>query len=229
MRISAGHAGQHPPVRVLQHPDLHLAARHRRLDQHLRVVLARHRDRAVQRGPVGDPGDADRRAGPGRLDEHRQPEPVALLGGQRGGAGPQHDEVADRQPVGREQLLGELLVHAGRAGQHAGPDVGHAGHLQQALDGAVLAERPVQHREDDVDPGEHLAGPVRVQDHQPAAGRVARQRQRGAGSVDRGQRAVGDDQIPRVAGAQHPGPVRGDADRHHLVALLVQVGQHAAG
>ena len=32
---------------------------------------------------------------------------------------PQHDVVALRQPGGGEQLLGELLVHRGRAGEHA--------------------------------------------------------------------------------------------------------------
>ena len=62
-------------------------------------------------------------------------------------------------PGGGEQLLGELLVHRGRRGEHAGPDVGQPAHLQQALDRAVLAVGAVQHREDDVDPGERGRAP----------------------------------------------------------------------
>ena len=46
-----------------------------------------------------------------------------------------------------------------RGGEHAGADVPHAGHLEHALDGAVLAPRPVQQREDDVDLAE---GPRRL-------------------------------------------------------------------
>ena len=38
---------------------------------------------------------------------------------------------------------------------HARADVGHAGELEQPLHRAVLAERPVQHGEDDVDLAEH--------------------------------------------------------------------------
>ena len=81
-------------------------------------------------------------------------EPLALLPRERRRAGPQDDEVADRQAVGDQQLLRELLVHARGAREHARTDVGHAGHLQQSLDRAVLPERPVQHGEDDVDAGE---------------------------------------------------------------------------
>ena len=72
----------------------------------------------------------------------------------------------------------------GGAGQHARPDVGHAGHLQQPLDRAVLAEGPVQHREDDVHAAEHLTGPARLEHHQPAAGGVAGQRDGGGRRVD---------------------------------------------
>ena len=43
-----------------------------------------------------------------------------------------------------------------RRGQHAGADVADAGHLEHPLDGAVLAPRAVQHREDDVDLAEGL-------------------------------------------------------------------------
>ena len=53
-----------------------------------------------------------------------------------------------------EHRLEHVLVHAERRGEHAGSDVGHAGELEQPLHGPVLAERPVQHREDDVDVGQ---------------------------------------------------------------------------
>ena len=52
----------------------------------------------------------------------------------------------------RHQLLEHDLVHAQRRGQHAGADVGHVEALEQALDGPVLAERTVEHREHDVAP-----------------------------------------------------------------------------
>ena len=64
---------------------------------------------------------------------------------------------SDRQPPGLEDDLHVLLIHADRAGQHPGPDVRDAGHLQQTLDGAILAERAVQHRQHHV----HLAEQMR--------------------------------------------------------------------
>ena len=56
-----------------------------------------------------------------------------------------------RHGRGGQHLLEHDLVHAQRGGQHAGADVGHVEQLEQALDGAVLAERPVQD-------GEHGVG-----------------------------------------------------------------------
>ena len=54
-------------------------------------------------------------------------------------------------PCGGEQRLHHRLVHADGRPEHAGADVGHVGQLEQALHRAVLAVRPVQHREDHVD------------------------------------------------------------------------------
>ena len=60
----------------------------------------------------------------------------------------QHDVVvADRQAAGGEHDLHHRLVHADRGRQHAGADVRHVRELEQALHGAVLAVRAVQHRE----------------------------------------------------------------------------------
>jgi len=49
------------------------------------------------------------------------------------------------------QVLEDDLVHRHRAGHHACPDIRDAGHLEEPLQGAVLAERPVQRQEGDVD------------------------------------------------------------------------------
>ena len=142
---------------------------------------------------------------------------------------PQHHMVADRQAVGDQQLLGELLVHARRAGQHARPDVRHAGQFEQPLDGAVLAVGPVQHREDHVDGGQQLAGRALPERQQlTAATGVGRQRQRGTRrSADLRQPPVGDRQGVRVGVGQHPRALRRDADRDHLEALRIEVAQDA--
>ena len=71
-----------------------------------------------------------------------------------------------RQAGVRHQLLEHHLVHAQRRGEHAGADVRDVEALEQALHGAVLAERPVQHREHDVDPLE--APPGRDRDAAPS-------------------------------------------------------------
>jgi hypothetical protein len=60
-----------PAVHTLEHAALDLAAGDGRLDEDLRVDVAGGRERGVQFGPVGDPRDADARAGAGGLDERR--------------------------------------------------------------------------------------------------------------------------------------------------------------
>ena len=92
--------------------------------------------------------------------------------------GAQHDVAADRDARGRGELLGELLVHRGGRGEHVRPDVRDAGHLQQALDRAVLAVRAVQHREDHVDVAERAGALGRVEHDQAARGRIAGQHHR---------------------------------------------------
>ena len=52
-------------------------------------------------------------------------------------------------PVG-EQPLADQLVHRHRRGEHARARVGDVERFEQALNGAVLAERSVQHGEGDV-------------------------------------------------------------------------------
>ncbi len=78
------------------------------------------------------PGDAQAGPGPRRLDEHRQPQPLLVGPGQVDSPGRSVTPPATRRPVGREQRLGDRLVHAGGAGQHAVADVRHADPLQHA-------------------------------------------------------------------------------------------------
>ena len=143
---------------------------------------------------------------------------------------PQHHLVTDRQPLGGEQLLGELLVHARRAGQHARADVRHAGELEQALDGAVLAVRAVQDGEHDVDGGQHLTGRRRPA---TAVGRVRRGSAGSASSVPDVALTSGSrpSVIASVSGrasvsTQEPSGVMPTAT--HLEPLRVEVAQDAA-
>ena len=55
---------------------------------------------------------------------------------------------------GGEHRLGQVLVHGNRRGGHAASDVAHVGHLEEALDRAVLTVGAVQEREDDIDVAE---------------------------------------------------------------------------
>ena len=107
--------------------------------------------------------DTDARAQVGRLHEHRESERAFELGGDlvapllpRGAR-----RRASRSRAGRpgEQDLHQRLVHAERRRGDARADVWHVRELEQALDGAVLAVRSVQHREDhvDVEPGDRAS------------------------------------------------------------------------
>ena len=63
----------------------------------------------------------------------------------------ERDVPRDGDPAVAQHRLEEVLVHAQRRRGDAGADVRDAGELEQALHGAVLAERAVEDREDDVD------------------------------------------------------------------------------
>jgi eukaryotic-like serine/threonine-protein kinase len=141
-------------ARRAEHAALDLAAGGQRLDDHERVVYEGLRQRGSQRGGLADLHDAYRGAEVGGLDEHRQAELgelgehllalvlEALLA---------HTAVGDLgNPDRRHQLFEEHLVEAQRRGGDARADIRHVEQLEQALDGAVLAERPVQRGEGDV-------------------------------------------------------------------------------
>src|SRR5581483_6216138 len=134
---------------VSEHAHLDLDPRDEPLDEHLLVVLEGERDRGLQLVVVVRLRDADARAEPCGLDEHRVPERVARLGAEAEG-----DVLRHRDPLVAEHALEDVLVHAERRGEHAGADVRDPGELEQPLHRPVLAERPVQHRKDDIDAGE---------------------------------------------------------------------------
>ena len=95
-----------------------------------------------------DPADADARAQPRGLHPERQAQRLAALAPAR--ASPTATKSTCGTPLLGEEPLQGQLVHADRRGEHVGADVGDVEPLEQALDAAVLAEGPVQGREDGV-------------------------------------------------------------------------------
>ena len=95
--------------------------------------------------------DPDRRAETRRLDEHR----TAQLGDDsvegRRVAFDEGEKARDRQSAVAHEPLGDILVHRRRRAQHARADISDAGDFGCALNRAVLAEGPMQDREDDID------------------------------------------------------------------------------
>ena len=62
------------------------------------------------------------------------------------------DDIGTHENPGLGQdHLGEVLVHAVGTCRDAAPDIAHAGHLQQTLDGSVLSERTMKYWEDHLD------------------------------------------------------------------------------
>ena len=141
---------------VAEDAALDLGAGDELLHEHLLVVPAGERDGGFELGLVVRLRDPDGGAEARRLDEDGIAERVPDLV-----AEPQRLVPRDRDAAVAQDRLEQVLVHAERRGRDAGADVGDAGELEQALDGAVLAERAVQHGQDDVDGAERL-GRLRV-------------------------------------------------------------------
>ena len=179
----------------------------------------------LEGGGIGGLRHPDRGSQVGGLHEHRR----AQVGEQRveedgEGVGTGSAEVVCVEPpvAGQGQvvlgqyLLGGQLVHRQRRAQHPRAHIGHVGHLEQALDGAVLSQRAVQQRE---------------HDHGSGGGQFGEAGERvpgGPGRVERlGQFAGG------VGGGsglgQRPASVEADAHRDDVVAVGVDGGQHVAG
>jgi hypothetical protein len=134
----------------------------------------------------------------------------------------------DGQPRGRQQRLHVALVHRRSRGEDPGADVGDAGELQQALQGAVLTIGTVQQRQHDVDLTEllwHLAGLLHGE---ASLGGIAAEHHRGSRLLDLRQRATGDGELLRFVGGEHPAPVTGDADRDDVVGAAIDRGKHTA-
>ena len=181
-----GPAGLGLAVAGAEHAALDLArADHGLLDEHLGVVLEGQLEALADLGGVVDLADADAGAAAGGLGERREAQRLdprehpgrvglPLPAGHR-------DAGGDGQPGGGQHDLHEGLVHADRRGEHAGADVAHAGHLEHPLQGAVLAPRAVQQREDHVDLADDLGH----------------------------LRGAGDDEVGRALGAEHRDHRRG--------------------
>ena len=142
-----------------------------------RVAVPEHRALHLHpppRGaPRGPPGRARRRA-EGRVelhlrphlrDPHRRAEPGGLHEqGRRQrpqverAAVARHRVLHLRHAVGGQQVLEDRLVHGQRGRGHPRSHVGNVEQLQQSLNGAVLAERPVKRREHGVGAGQPASG-----------------------------------------------------------------------
>jgi hypothetical protein len=117
-----------------------------RLDNHPGVVAQGEVDGRVQSlAKILDPADADTGAEARGLDPERQPHLLTALAPTRLADG---DELDLRQAGLGEEALQRQLVHADGRGEHVGADVGDVQPLQHPLHAAVLAEGPVQGRED---------------------------------------------------------------------------------
>ena len=139
------------------------------LDQHAPVMVGGLEHGGGQFGRIAFAlhfGHTEAGAGTRRLDEQRVAQAGGLdlghdgrgVGGEpvRGikGARIQRDARRRGDAGGVQQHLGVMLVHARGRGKHAAADVRHVHHLQQTLNGAVLAVRAVQHRQHRIDVAE---------------------------------------------------------------------------
>ena len=138
--------------------ELDLARVESRFHHDLAVVFEGEIDGLVELLRALDLADAHARAEVRRLHEHRQAQGLddrahllaLVVRGARGtapGAGP---------PGRTAPFMNALSMPAAEAA-HAGAHEGHARELEQALDGAVLAERAVEDGEVDVGPRDHGA------------------------------------------------------------------------
>ena len=132
-----------------------------------------------------------------------------------------------------------MLVHASGGREHATADVRHAHHFEQALHGAVLAVRPVKHREHGVNMPqgfEVLAGAgsreTRMLAHEEAVAALTDVEHHGTGfRRDFDGRHVRAIQLERarIRAAVHPVAVLGDADGNRLELVIVPCVEHTGG
>ena len=156
-----------------------LAPDHGLLDQDLRVVLARGLDARPPDLRAGHLGDAERRAGTGRLHEdgvverrrRRRPRPAMH--------GPERPACAMPARPRRPCRRGDLSMHSAEAWMSQ-PTYGMPGELQQALTAPSSPQLAVEHGEHDVEPDRLVAA---VEHEQPVDARIGRQHGRTAEPV----------------------------------------------
>ncbi|CAH0319961.1 hypothetical protein SRABI128_04836 [Microbacterium sp. Bi128] len=220
-----------PPA--LQHGTFDLAARDAGLDDQLGVVLAGDLYGGVEALEGVHLGDSHGRPCPGRLDEYREAELVHALADGLGIVAPlpvSHGDVGTHVEPGRfKDHLHEVLVHADGGRKHARAHVAGVGQFQEALDGAVFAEGPVQQREDDVDGAELLRDGVRGCDDQLVLAADLGQGDGLRRGGHLGQRRGGERPLVGSVGRQNPLAGLGDPDRDDVVFVLVDGSQDAGG
>src|SRR5581483_8890610 len=192
---------------VVQHRDRHLPSRHVLLDDHVRVVAARERGRALELAGAVDDRDAVARPFAARLEDERERSRKAA----GGIAGAEQAGRRGRDAGGDEELLREPLVHRDRAPEDSRAGVGNRHRLEEALDAAVLAVAAVERVERDLDAlGAEVGGHVPADRDLDDV--VAALSQRGR----RGTRApLRDLALGGEAAAQHPDPRPAISPRHH--------------
>ena len=122
------------------------------------------------------------------------------------------------------------LVHRRSRREDAGSDVGDAGELQQPLQGAVLAVRAVQQREDDVDLTELLR--ARLPGSCTASPRCVGSPLSTTEAPDSSTWGSAPPVMASFSGSSAASthrPSARDADRHDLVGVAVDRGEDAAG
>ncbi len=139
----------------------------------------------------------------------------------------QHHPVRQHgQAGGPQQTLHEGFVHPHGRSRDACPHVGQAGHLQQALNRAVLPVGAVEDREDHVQAHELGSRPISTfaaGDQGPLT-RAGAQRQGTAQTLGTTRLQGG----PRGTGRE-PAALAGDGQGDHLITPGVQTGQDGPG
>ena len=216
--------------RVAQNCALDLVAVNELLDQHLGIPAERLGQAGDQAGKIIRAGDAHRRAGRAGLDKHRINTMQLIRRCAGCGLGvllvvrAQYDGIGRLAHAGRvHDDLGQALIHRAGRRRDARADKGDTRQGQQALDGAVLAAKAVQHREAHV----HTDGAAARKRQEPVRLAVGRQRHAAQAGLAL-PRAVF--HLVRIGVfIQEPAAVARNADRHEVIFALVGVFQDRGG
>ena len=173
-----------------------------------------------------------------RLDDHRPAEGVCDLRRQRRAARPSRDRARARShdshgttgtPACDGDDLRQPLVHADGRRRHAAADIRAAAELEQPLDAAVLAERAVENRNEDVDWMLRLGRTERPRRHRHQRRGAEAGRQRHFGQPRPiGPAALERLGVPEVV-ADPPAQLLIDVDRHGVNAIADRARAGSAG